>query len=71
MFEKWYKIEGLTNELAYVWKDELRQDVIVWEENGNIEARIRLGIIEANVMKYYMRQNNKQQPYYRLQLVPA
>lgn len=71
MFEKWYKIEGLTNELAYVWKDELRQDVIVWEENGNIEARIRLGIIEANIMKYHMRQNNKQQPYYRLQLVPA
>lgn len=71
MFEKWYKIVGLTKELAENWKGELRQDIIVWEENGNIEARIKLNPVEAIRMERLMKKNNKQQSYYKLQLVPA
>ena len=71
MFEKWYKIVGLTKELYEGWKDEMRQDIIVWEENGNIEARIRLHPFEAIYMNNLMEKNNKQQPYYKLQLVSA
>lgn len=71
MFEKWYKIVGLTKELAENWKGELRQDIIVWEENGNIEARIKLNPVEAIRMGRLMKKNNKQQSYYKLQLVPA
>lgn len=70
MFEKWYKIVGLSKELANNWKSELREDIIVWEENDKLEARIRLNPIEAIRMDYLMKVNNKQQPYYRLQLVP-
>ena len=71
MFEKWYKIVGLSKELATNWKNELREDIIVWEENDKLEARIRLNPIEAIRMDYLMKVNNKQQPYYRLQLGPA
>ena len=71
MFEKWYKIVGLTSELVVEWKDELRDDIIIWEENGNIEARIKLNPVEAIRMERKIRNNNKQQPYYKLQLVPA
>ena len=71
MFEKWYKIAGLTTELANNWKDEFREDVIIWEENDKVEARIRLNPIEAIRIGKLMRQNNKQQPYYKLQLIPA
>lgn len=71
MFEKWYKIVGLTKELAENWKGELRQDIIVWEENGNIEARIKLNPVEAIHMERLMKKNNKQQSYYKLQLVPV
>ena len=71
MFEKWYKIVGLSKELANNWKDDLRQDIIVWEENGKVEVRIRLNPIDAIRMDCLMKENNKQQPYYKLQLVPA
>lgn len=71
MFEKWYKIAGLTKELADNWKDEFREDVIIWEENDKVEARIRLNPIEAIRIGKLMRQNNKQQPYYKLQLIPV
>ena len=71
MFEKWYKIVGLSKELANNWKGDLRQDIIVWEENGKLEARIRLNPIDAIRMDRLMKENNKQQPYYKLQLVPA
>ena len=72
MFEKWYKIVGLTKELANCWRAELRQDIIVWEEkNGDIEARIRLNPIEATQMRFMMKRNNKQQEYYKLGLVPV
>lgn len=71
MFGKWYKIVGLTDELFEVWKNDLRKDVIIWKENGNIEARINLNPIQAIHMERLINKNNKQQPYYKLGLVPA
>lgn len=71
MFVKWYKIVGLSEELAENWKEDLRDDIIVWKEGNDVEARIRLNLIEALRMAYLMRKNNKEQPYYKLQLVPV
>lgn len=71
MFEKWYKIVGLTEGLVNDWQNELREDLIIWKENDNLEARIRLNPIEAIRMGRDMKNYNKQQPYYKLQLVPA
>ena len=70
MFERWYKITGLTHELLEKWKGDLREDVIVWEENSNVEARIRLNTIEAIRMRKLMKRNNQEQEYYKLQLIP-
>lgn len=71
MFEKWYKIEGINKKLADMWKADLRRDIIIWEENGIVEARIRLNPMEAFRMNHLMTENNKQQPFYKLELVPA
>ena len=71
MFEKWYKIEGINKKLADTWKADLRRDIIIWEENGIVEARIRLNPMEAFRMNRLMVENNKQQPFYKLELVPA
>lgn len=71
MFVKWYKIVGLSEELAENWKEDLRDDIIVWKEGNDVEVRIRLNLIEALRMAYLMRKNNKEQPYYKLQLVPV
>ena len=71
MFERWYKIEGFTHELLESWSDELRKDIIVWEESNRVEARIRLNPIEAARMRRLMKRNNKEQPYYKLGLIPS
>lgn len=71
MFRKWYKIVGLTHELKEAWAKDLRKDIVIWEENGNVEARIRLNPIEAIRMERSMRNNNKQQSNYKLQLIPV
>lgn len=70
MFERWYKINGITHELLESWSDELRKDIIVWEENNRVEARIRLNLIEAVRMRRLMKRNNEEQPYYKLGLIP-
>lgn len=70
MFERWYKINGITHELLESWSDELRKDIIVWEENNRVEARIRLNPIEAARMQRLMKRNNEEQPYYKLGLIP-
>lgn len=71
MFEKWYKIVGLTRELYESWKEDLREDIIVYEENGNIEARILLNPFEAIHLNLLMEDNNKKQNDYKLELVSA
>lgn len=71
MFEKWYKILGLTRELYESWKEDLREDIIVYEENGNIEARILLNPFEAIYLNILMEDNNKKQNDYKLELVSA
>ena len=71
MFEKWYKITGLTQELTTAWSNDLRKDIVIWEENGNVEARISLNPVEAIRMQHLMKRNNEEQPFYKLQLVPA
>lgn len=71
MFGKWYKIVGLSEELVNNWKEDLRKDIVIWKENDGIEARINLNPIEAAQMTYLMRKNNKEQPYYKLQLIPV
>ena len=70
MFERWYKINGITHELLESWSDELRKDIIVWEESNRVEARIRLNPIEAARMRHLMKRNNEEQPYYKLGLIP-
>lgn len=71
MFEKWYKIVGLTRELYESWKEDLREDIIVYEENGNVEARILLNPFEAIRLNLLMEDNNKKQNDYKLELVSA
>ena len=70
MFERWYKITGLTHELLVNWEEDLRKDIIVWEENNNVEARIKLNPIEAIRIERLMKEDNNKQEYYKLQLVP-
>ena len=62
---KWYKIEGISKTMYEAWKDELRQDIIIWEDDNNkIEARIKLTILEALILKLKMKNN-----YYGLRLI--
>lgn len=69
MFERWYKIKGITKELFENWKNELRTDIITWEDGDGIEARIRLNWIEAKILEYRIKLNNNRQSYYRLRLI--
>lgn len=71
MFEKWYKITGFTRELMEIWSNDLRDDILYWEdEKHNVEARIKLGWFQAIRFKRSMNRNNKKQTYYKLQLIP-
>lgn len=70
MFEKWYKIEGITVELYNTWNKDLRKDIVIWIENNKLEARIKLGWFQAIRFKRSMSRNNKKQTYYKLQLIP-
>ena len=70
MFERWYKITGLTKELLTGWDKDLRKDIIIWiEDNNVVQARIRLNPIEAFCMRRRMERNNEEQSYYKLQLI--
>ena len=61
MFEKWYAIKGITNELFDAWKNDLRGDILWWKEPEEEEAqlRIKLPLVEAIKMKILIRQFNK------------
>ena len=71
MFNRWYKIVGITSELLVSWADDLRKDIIIWEENGVVEARIKLNILEAVRMRQKIGKFNKQQNSYEFDLVPV
>ena len=72
MFERWYKIEGITHELLEAWGDGLREDLVIYEDNyGEIHTRIKLNPIEAFRMNRSIKSNNYGQPYYKLKLVLA
>ena len=60
MFNKWYAINGITNELFDVWKNDLRSDILWWKESEEeTQLRIRLPLIEAIKMRILIRQFNK------------
>ena len=60
MFEKWYAIKGITNELFDAWKNDIRGD-IRWckEPEEEAQLRIKLPLVEAIKMKILIRQFNK------------
>lgn len=61
MFERWYKIMGITPAMLEAWGDDMRKDIIFYEnEEGMVEAHIQLSLIEALWVKYQMYRNNKQ-----------
>lgn len=57
MMGKWYEIKGITKGMFNSWKDDLRQDIVIWEEDGKIEARIRLTRLEAFILQRKMVQD--------------
>ena len=60
MFEKWYAIKGITNELFDAWKNDLRSDILWWKEpEEETQLRIRLPLIDAIKMRILIRQFNK------------
>ena len=63
MGRKWYRIVGLTQELVEAWNSDLRDDILIWKEGEDIEARIRLTWPEAVRMKFQMMRNNINKPY--------
>ena len=70
MFERWYVIKGITNELFEAWKDDLSSDILWWKEpEEEAQLRIRLLFFEAIKMRFLIRQFNKKQTCCNLQLV--
>lgn len=59
MFNKWYEIYGITPAMLREWKDDIREDIITWEEDGIVHAHINLSWIEALVMKFQIYLNNR------------
>ena len=58
MFEKWYKLTGISKELFDSWKDDLRQDILWWEEAGEVQMRIKLPVWKALRMKKQIEEFN-------------
>lgn len=69
MFEKFYEIIGITPEMLNNWKDEMRKDIITWEQDGIVHAHISLTPLEALRMRYQIYRNNKQKQHYYFKLV--
>lgn len=59
MVGRWYEIVGISKDMYRAWKDDLRQDILIWEEDDKVQARIRLTWFEALVLRYKM----KRDPY--------
>ena len=70
MFKRWYEIIGITPAMYEEWKDDLRKDIIAWEQDGMVHAHINLDPIEALWMKFQMYVNNhKKGTHYYFNLV--
>lgn len=61
--EKWYKITGITDKLYEGWKDDLREDIVVYKENDEWQFRIRLNWLEAIYISFRMLCTNMNNPY--------
>lgn len=64
---KWYRITGISKEQYELWKDDLREDILVWRAGENMDLRIRLTWFQAIRMKLAMLRINMKNPI-RLQL---
>lgn len=62
MFTKWYKVKGITHKMYEEWKDNFREDIIVYEENGELQFRMRLTGFEALCMRIQMIRTNLNNP---------
>ena len=62
MCTKWYKIKGISKELYEEWKDDIREDIVVREENGEYQFRIRLTRFEAFCMRRQIKKTNLNNP---------
>ena len=70
MFSKWYAIKGITSEMYNEWKDNMRQDILAFEDGkGVVHIHIKLTLIEALWMRHLIYRNNKRQDRYVLALV--
>lgn len=59
---KWYKITGITDKLYEDWKDDLRSDIIVYNENDEWQFRMCLTWFEAICMRIRMIRTNLNNP---------
>lgn len=62
MVTRWYKILGITNKMYEDWKKDLREDIIVYEEDGVMQFRMKLTWFEALCMRFRMRRINLNYP---------
>ena len=47
MFGKAYEIIGITPAMLNEWKEDMRKDIISWEQDGIVNAHIYLSPLEA------------------------
>lgn len=58
MFKKWYKITGISKEMHEVWKKDMRDDLVTWEDSKGPHFRINLSIIGAFLLRRQMKKWN-------------
>lgn len=63
MVGKWYRIKGFTNEMIEAWSTTLRDDIVVKNEDGKIDVKIKLTWVEMISMKIKMVLCNMKTPY--------
>lgn len=69
MSKKWYEIIGLTPAMLKEWKDDMRKDVVVWEQDGIVHVHIELTWLEALKLRRQINRNNmKTEPHYYFRL---
>ena len=66
MFGQVYDIIGITPEMLKDWKEDMRKDIIAWEQDGIVHAHIYLNPFEALRMRFqiYRYNREKEQHYY-------
>jgi hypothetical protein len=61
--KKLYGVFGITSEMWNAWKGQLRDDLMVWFENNEIEARLKLTREEAKLAKQQIKEFNSNGAY--------